>query len=260
VTADTGKLRLHITPHPTNSNMRYWPFPILGKTYDRQNCSERQERLLVSPSLQHDSEKRLDPRVVQSNDFFRDDAFSLKTVSRGCVLVVACMIAGCLCFLQTSTDWSIAGLVTEVVTSAKPLAKHAAATTSPLLQVFQVYPPVLTTFPRNGLEITDGSTDATVALVNDNVSHCEETLIVHSFANSYGQPFVGPCLCICARVSCRPLMGARNVRAAFLHFQSCDVEFDRRLCGPAVRSLGYSVSWRYRGSSYKYCRAHFKRN
>ncbi|QIW97905.1 hypothetical protein AMS68_003423 [Peltaster fructicola] len=59
------------------------------------------------------------------------------------------------------------------------------------LEVLQVYPPVLTVNPEGVLEITDGSSNASVAIVDDRRPSCQQTLVSYSFANSYGNPFVG---------------------------------------------------------------------
>lgn len=69
---------------------------------------------------------------------------------------------------------------------------YARALTSSFLEVFQIYPPVLTVAPDGGaLELTDGSSNASVEIVDVDRSSCQQTLVVHSFAFSYGQPFVG---------------------------------------------------------------------
>ena len=69
---------------------------------------------------------------------------------------------------------------------------YARALTSSLLEVFQIYPPVLTVAPGGGaLELTDGSSNASVEIVDADRSTCQEVLVVHSFALSYGQPFIG---------------------------------------------------------------------
>jgi hypothetical protein len=60
-----------------------------------------------------------------------------------------------------------------------------------LLEVFQVYPPVLTANPKGGYELTDGLYSHKVKLVNAGLPPCFEELIVHSFGNSYGNPAVG---------------------------------------------------------------------
>jgi hypothetical protein len=65
------------------------------------------------------------------------------------------------------------------------------AIASPFLEVFQAYPPVLTVSPNGSLELTDGSSNATVRLVDSDWPTCQGTLAVHSFAFSYGKPFVG---------------------------------------------------------------------
>ena len=71
------------------------------------------------------------------------------------------------------------------------LPHQARAVASHLLEVFQVYPPVLTVTPSGVLEITDGSSNATVKVVDSDRPTCQDVLAVHSFAFSYGKPFVG---------------------------------------------------------------------
>ncbi|KAF1354911.1 peptide N-acetyl-beta-D-glucosaminyl asparaginase amidase A-domain-containing protein [Delphinella strobiligena] len=71
------------------------------------------------------------------------------------------------------------------------LVKYALTATTPLLEVFQVSPPVLTV-QHGTLELTDGSSNDTITLVGEQQSSsCQVTLAVHSFAYSYGDPFVG---------------------------------------------------------------------
>lgn len=53
------------------------------------------------------------------------------------------------------------------------------------LDVFQVIPPLLTVNEEGKLEITDGSSDATLDLVENDHATCRQTLVVHSFASSY---------------------------------------------------------------------------
>ncbi|OQO02997.1 hypothetical protein B0A48_11281 [Cryoendolithus antarcticus] len=69
--------------------------------------------------------------------------------------------------------------------------QYIRAATASLLEVFQVYPPVLTVIPDGTLEITDGSSTATVAIIDSHRKSCQQTLVSYSFAYSYGQPFVG---------------------------------------------------------------------
>jgi hypothetical protein len=61
-----------------------------------------------------------------------------------------------------------------------------------VLEVFQVYAPVLTAPAKGALEITDGSSNATVVHVPNTLPTCQDVLVVHDFINSYGQPYVGP--------------------------------------------------------------------
>lgn len=71
------------------------------------------------------------------------------------------------------------------------LPHHRRAIASSFLEVFEAYPPVLTVSPNGSLELTDGSLNATVRLVDSDWPTCQGTLAVHSFAFSYGKPFVG---------------------------------------------------------------------
>lgn len=75
--------------------------------------------------------------------------------------------------------------------SQSELAKHVETVATPILEVFQVYPPVLTLAANGSLEITDGSSNASVAFSSTHQDYCFQTLAVHSFAYSYGTPFVG---------------------------------------------------------------------
>lgn len=78
------------------------------------------------------------------------------------------------------------------------LVKHAVAAPSAtpsstaVLEVFQVYQPVLT--PSGATDDTttgDGSENTTTIAQSGTASSCEVTLMVHSFGYSYGMPFVG---------------------------------------------------------------------
>ncbi|KAF7185411.1 Peptide-N4-(N-acetyl-beta-glucosaminyl)asparagine amidase A [Pseudocercospora fuligena] len=64
-------------------------------------------------------------------------------------------------------------------------------TTKALVEVLQVYTPVLTVASDSALEITDGSSNASVVIVEPVAPVCEQTLVVHSFGASYGKPYVG---------------------------------------------------------------------
>lgn len=75
------------------------------------------------------------------------------------------------------------------------LTKYAASAVTPLLRCFQVYSPVLTETTTSSYLLTDGYHDhSTSASPGGNASSCltTQTLMVHSFGNSYGSPFVGP--------------------------------------------------------------------
>ena len=73
----------------------------------------------------------------------------------------------------------------------RPLAHRVQNVASSFLEVFQVYPPVLTISPDGLLEIDDGSAKGTVQILDSSRRKCEQVLADHSFAFSYGDPFVG---------------------------------------------------------------------
>ncbi len=80
----------------------------------------------------------------------------------------------------------------NVLTSAVARSVDAVSSNgTKFLEVFQVYPPVLTVTSDGTFEITDGSVNTTVQLVDDKKKSCAEEIAVYSFANSYGAPFVG---------------------------------------------------------------------
>lgn len=61
-----------------------------------------------------------------------------------------------------------------------------------VLEDFQVAPPVLTVLPNGTLAVSDGSSNASVAVVPSSQPTCQELLVQYDFANSYGKPYVGP--------------------------------------------------------------------
>ena len=85
-----------------------------------------------------------------------------------------------------STSTSIVPLL-----PSRTFHKYAVDPAPPLLQDFQVYPPVLIASSNGSLSLTDGSSTTTNVVAGSNATSCEEILMVYSFANSYGAPFVG---------------------------------------------------------------------
>ncbi|EMC97115.1 hypothetical protein BAUCODRAFT_68515 [Baudoinia panamericana UAMH 10762] len=86
---------------------------------------------------------------------------------------------------------SLVDLKTALTPLARSLPHHATAVAVSVCEVFQAYPPVLTVTPNGTLEITDGSPNASTDIIDSSRPICQQVLVVHSFANSYGQPFVG---------------------------------------------------------------------
>jgi hypothetical protein len=93
--------------------------------------------------------------------------------------------------------------ITSIHPKISPKIGPRASQTS-LLEVFQISPPVLTVAQDGTLEITDDSSDEGAVIVGTTKSACEEVLVVHSFAYSYGQPFISsytPPICKFNRVT-----------------------------------------------------------
>ncbi|USW58797.1 Putative peptide-N4-(N-acetyl-beta-glucosaminyl)asparagine amidase A [Septoria linicola] len=87
--------------------------------------------------------------------------------------------------------WSNASPASEIWPVTSIATKDRVLRDAPfkLSEVFQVYPPVLTTFPDGSLDLADGSSDT--AVTPSSRSTCQSLLVEHSFASSYGQPYVG---------------------------------------------------------------------
>ena len=65
------------------------------------------------------------------------------------------------------------------------------ALASSFLEVVEAYPPVLTVAANGSLELTDGSRKASVRGLDSGKTTYRKVLAEHSFALSYGRPFVG---------------------------------------------------------------------
>lgn len=97
-----------------------------------------------------------------------------------------------LLFLSTSNISPCSAHVLDSAASSLHFVQHfARASGHAFLEVFQVYPPVLTVIPEGVLEITDGSSNASVEVIPSREPTCQETLVVHSFA-SYNAPYAVP--------------------------------------------------------------------
>ena len=80
----------------------------------------------------------------------------------------------------------------RVTRSFHSVRHQSRASSTALLNVFQVYPPVLTVGPEGGLELSDGSPSPAVSTIPSHQTACQQVLVQHSFGSSYGQPYVGP--------------------------------------------------------------------
>lgn len=71
-------------------------------------------------------------------------------------------------------------------------AATATSSSAPVLEVFQVYQPILTPEGLTDQTITSDRIFNTTVVAGDTaVSSCTQLLMYHSFGYSYGQPFVG---------------------------------------------------------------------
>jgi len=166
----------------------------MEQSRSEQTYHEQRENLAGWNEPGHVSVKPLDRRLDTSR--LRDDGCLRNRIRfRGCVLVVAFMVWGCLYSLHTNYGpWALGWHITlDMFNPAYILTKHVILASPLLLQVFQVYPPVRTGVSSAELQGKNEPCNATVSLANDHVLNCERTLLVHSFAYSYGQPFVGSC-------------------------------------------------------------------
>ncbi|KAE8453075.1 hypothetical protein EG329_012262 [Mollisiaceae sp. DMI_Dod_QoI] len=133
------------------------------------------------------------------------------------------------CLPRTINNWQIEespavsfDLVKDAVPSPTP--------SSAVLEVFQVYQPVLT--PAGATDETisdDGSENTTTIAQSGAIKSCEVVLMVHSFGFSYGLPFIGnytPPKCDFNRVSMNFTVtskGRQFDRLAIMYFNDTEV-------------------------------------
>jgi hypothetical protein len=72
------------------------------------------------------------------------------------------------------------------------IQRFVRAASAAVLEVSQVAAPVLTVSSKGGLEVTDGSSNASAVSVPSEQPVCQDILVRHDFIASYGQPYVGP--------------------------------------------------------------------
>jgi hypothetical protein len=92
-------------------------------------------------------------------------------------------------FLYTSSDIVI--FARRVVPPSDFADLPARTASQSRLEVIQLSAPVLIASPDGELQLTDGSKDFPSVDVPASDSSCQDVLVVHSFATSYGQPYVG---------------------------------------------------------------------
>ncbi|KAL9049592.1 MAG: hypothetical protein Q9162_007133, partial [Coniocarpon cinnabarinum] len=85
--------------------------------------------------------------------------------------------------------WPTTSTATRLTQIPQTFSNFIRQASQPLLEVFQVAPPVLTPF-SNGFHSTTDPITPTTASTSEGCA-TQQTLMVNSFANSYGTPFVG---------------------------------------------------------------------
>lgn len=150
-------------------------------------------------------ESRREPREPVEEEFLIADGEtsrgrSIWTLNRirflvlagvGCILGIFLLLRGCMPGrgLKVPTDSiSLASSNSHLEKYAAP----AASATSSVLNVFQVYQPVLTPEgPTDETVLGDGSENTTSLSSASSGASCQVLLMDHVFALSYGAPFVG---------------------------------------------------------------------
>jgi len=116
-------------------------------------------------------------------------------------------------------------MMTRALTALGLLYAFISPATATLVD-FQVYPPVLTPYSPlgNDLVLADGAAVSAVGVASD-AKACvvNQTLMVHTFGQSYGQPFVGE-LRRSGRTSCVNVNPADVVQARILHRSASSTE------------------------------------
>lgn len=127
----------------------------------------------------------------------KQDALDPQTRISGRWKVIILVFVGC-CLGLVSIAWLLNAAQSPEEASCEHLVKYAAVASSAaptrtgLLEVFQVYQPVLT--PKGAIDETvmsNGVENTTTIASAASPSSCEVLLMDHVFAYSYGMPFVG---------------------------------------------------------------------
>lgn len=98
-------------------------------------------------------------------------------------LIVTCCQNGKTTWLIPSANALAVPSVAEGVLAQRADAVAAAAPSPSVLEVIEVYPPVR--FEQGQIDFPSPFAE------QQPTSSCQQTLVVHSFGNSYGQPYIG---------------------------------------------------------------------
>jgi hypothetical protein len=116
-------------------------------------------------------------------------------------LLLAVIVISCISLVWTLHDCLPAKKLynEDSVSSTFHLVKDAvSASPSGVLEDFQVYQPVFTPSGATDETTTDSGLENTTTIAQTTAtSSCQVLLMNHSFAFSYGIPFVGKCNCFC---------------------------------------------------------------
>lgn len=116
----------------------------------------------------------------------------VRTIRTGISRFICLIAITVLLLLSVNNVTSSAGLnVAHLGELHRSIPRRVHDSAQSLLRVFQVYPPVLTVTPDGQLELSDGLDNASYSIGRPSRSACVDVIATYSFANSYGQPFVG---------------------------------------------------------------------
>jgi hypothetical protein len=118
---------------------------------------------------------------------------------------------------------------------------HPKLSSSPVLEVFQVYQPVLApSGPTDQTIGSSGSSNTTAIGSADTSASCTQLLMEYSFGFSYGHPFVGIFSCV-QKHSQSVLIINRQLYAAIMPVQSSCHEFYCHISRSTIRSTSPDV-------------------
>jgi hypothetical protein len=154
----------------------------------------------------------------------------------------------------TGAQLSSCGQDTQLAVEEKFISRTKPSS-SPVLEVFQVYQPVLApSGPTDQTIDSNGSSNTTIIGYAETSVSCTKLLMKYSFGFSYGHPFVGMFFRGQRHFQSVLTTINRQLHSAIMSIQSGRHELYCHLTWPTIRSTGLDVFWRYRSMENKYSR------